>query len=66
MRFEIEMSLSIMMPSIWQNVFSCEASVLSLRKQRPGKMARSGAPYLRMMLFCAAEVCVFKSWPLSR
>ena len=57
----MEMSLSIMMPSIWKNVFSWEASVLSLRKQRPGKMARSGAPYFFMMVFCAAEVWVFNS-----
>ena len=33
---------SIMIPSIWKKVFSWQASIASLRKQRPGKMARSG------------------------
>ena len=49
------------MPSIWKKVFSWLASVASLRKHLPGKMARRGAPYFFMMAFWAAEVWVFSS-----
>ncbi len=64
----MEISLSTIIPSIWKKVFSWQASVASLRKQRPGKIALIGTPfsirffpYLRRIAFCAAEVWDFRS-----
>jgi hypothetical protein len=49
-RFAMETFLSIIIPSSWKNVFSCDASVLSFLKHLPGAITLRGAPNFCMAL----------------